>query len=66
MAQREEGRGFILKLATDLRMEEWNPSGLPCLQATMQFLSLAWRGIPGPKIAGVGGDGELGVSVEVS
>lgn len=26
MAQRKEGRGFILKLATDLRMEEWNPS----------------------------------------
>lgn len=47
------GRGVIIY--TDLS-----------LQATVQFLSLAWRGIPGREFLGSCGDGELGVSVAVS
>lgn len=43
------------------RGKRWSLPGQPRLQATMQFLSLAWRGVPGPEFSGTTGDGELGV-----
>lgn len=41
------------------------PPSLPLLQAKMQFLSLAWRGIPGREFRASCGDGELAGAVAV-